>query len=75
VLDLLIDRVKTVPLLIVLTHRPEFQIVTDICQINSLRLPIQQLRTDQGEDVGQKMWASRSFCERKLRNFVPVCVI
>jgi predicted ATPase len=25
VLDLLIDRVKTVPLLIVLTHRPEFQ--------------------------------------------------
>jgi predicted ATPase len=25
VLDLLIDRVKTVPLLVVLTHRPEFQ--------------------------------------------------
>ena len=25
VLDLLIDRVRTVPLLVVLTHRPEFQ--------------------------------------------------
>jgi predicted ATPase len=25
VLDLLIDRVKTVPLLVVFTHRPEFQ--------------------------------------------------
>ena len=25
VLDLLIDRVRTIPLLIVLTHRPEFQ--------------------------------------------------
>jgi hypothetical protein len=44
------------------------------CQLNSLRLPIQQLRTDLGMDVGYKRWPSRSFIERKLRKFIPVCV-